>query len=190
MRTALQGLLFLVGIAPIACAARMTPHLDEARTLTLAKATPEAGTGTASSGLGNPLTDAPATARAPGNAAAAEPVAIDAQVPAEIEGAEDPWSAYHVMPGKDVLRAIGPVQAKVKACIVRGLEQDPSASGHVRIRFVVKQTGEVLDWKDEASSSTDDPITRCVGALVKSLTFPEQKAIGNSLGLYTLDVSR
>jgi hypothetical protein len=178
MRIAIGLLLFAV-VVPIGCAGREAPPLDEARALTPAKTTPSASTPTSATSPIATKTDAPAD-----EANASAPPAA-----AQGEAAEDPWSAYHVMPGKDVLHAIGPVQGKVKACVVKGLAEDPAASGHVRIRFVVRPTGEVLDWKDEASTPAEDPITKCVGELVKSLRFPEQKVIGNSLGLYTLDVS-
>jgi hypothetical protein len=100
--------------------------------------------------------------------------------------ADDPWQAFHVMPSNDVLKTMRGAQGKVHVCIRAGIKRDPSESGEVKIKFVVTQKGEVLVWKDEGSSMSDEETTKCIGEVIKTLKFPQQKATGNTLGQYSI----
>ncbi len=121
----------------------------------------------------------PKEAPPPAPAPAAEPP------PAE----DDPWQAFHVMPSSDVLKTLRAGQPKVQTCIKAGLKRDPSESGEVKIKFVVTQKGDVLVWKDDGSSMTDEETTKCIGEVIKTLKFPAQKSTGNTLGQYSIHLS-
>jgi hypothetical protein len=136
------------------------------------------------------ITASEAGAPVPTTAAIEPPPAPSVAEPPDSGPAEeDPWLAFRHMPGGDVLKTMRPAQAKVQACIHAGLKRDPTASGEIKIRFVVTQDGKVLDWKDEASSMSDEEITKCIGDIIRTLTFPKQKMPGNSLGFYTIQLS-
>ena len=128
-------------------------------------------------------TPAPAPAPAPVVEAPPPPT------PAPAASADDPWQAFHVMPSADVLKTMRVAQGKVQACIKAGLERDPGEAGEVKIQFVVTQKGAVLVWKDEESSMSDEDTVTCIGELIKTLKFPAQKAIGNSVGHYSVRTS-
>jgi hypothetical protein len=53
----------------------------------------------------------------------------------------------------------------------------------------VNQKGEVLVWKDDSSSMSDEETTKCIGEALKGFKFPKQKTPGNTLGTYSLHVS-
>lgn len=113
----------------------------------------------------------------------------NAQATADAPAAEDDvWQAFHQMPGEDVLRTMRSAQAKVQTCARDGLKRDPSTSGEVKVKFVINQAGNVLAWKDESSSISDSDVVQCIGELIQSLKFPVQRALGNSLGSYTMNV--
>jgi hypothetical protein len=114
------------------------------------------------------------------------PPAAPPPAPEPPPAADDPWQAFHVMPSNDVLRTLKNAHGKVQVCIRAGLKRDPSESGEVKIKFVVTQKGEVLVWKDEGSSMTDEETTKCIGEVIKTLRFPQQKMTGNTLGQYSI----
>jgi len=99
--------------------------------------------------------------------------------------ADDIWMAPHQMPPKDVLKTMRPAQAKVHACFKAGAKRDPSTQGEVKIRFVITNDGQVRAWRDDGSSMTDEEVTKCVGELVKTLSFPKQKSPGDAWGTYS-----
>jgi hypothetical protein len=121
--------------------------------------------------------------------ATVEPVTEAPPPPPAPAAADDPWQAYHVMPSDDVLRTMRAAQGRVQACIKAGFQRDPSAAGEVKIQFVVTQKGAVLVWKDDESSMGDEETVTCIGDLIKTLKFPAQKAIGNSVGHYSVRTS-
>jgi len=130
-----------------------------------------------------PASSSTTSASAPAQSAA--PAAVDPK-PAP---ADDVWMAPHQMPPGDVLKTVRPVKAKVQACYRAGVKRDPSTSGEVKVRFVISHEGQVRAWRDEASSMSDEEVTKCVGELVKTLTFPKQKSPGDAWGLYTINFS-
>jgi hypothetical protein len=121
-----------------------------------------------------------ASAPAPDTAKPAA-TAAEAKPPPE----DDVWMAPHQMPPKDVLKTIRPAQGKVHACFHAGTKRDPSTQGEVKIRFVITNDGKVRAWRDDGSSMTDEEVTKCVGELVKTLTFPKQKSPGDAWGTYS-----
>ncbi|MDP9037071.1 MAG: AgmX/PglI C-terminal domain-containing protein [Myxococcota bacterium] len=102
---------------------------------------------------------------------------------------DDPWMASHQMPPKDVLQTVRGAQAKIQACHREGMKRDPSASGEVKIRFVVTHEGVVRVWKDQDSTMTDEDTTKCVGEVIKGLRFPKQKSPGDAWGTYKINFS-
>jgi hypothetical protein len=114
------------------------------------------------------------------------PPPAPAPTPEPPPAADDPWQAFHVMPSNDVLKTMRAAQGKVHVCIRAGIKRDPSESGEVKIKFVVTQKGEVLVWKDEGSSMSDEETTKCIGEVIKTLKFPQQKMSGNTLGQYLI----
>jgi hypothetical protein len=95
--------------------------------------------------------------------------------------------APHQMTPKDVLHAVRPVQGKAQACFRAGVKRDPSASGEVKIRFVITNDGAVRAWRDDGSSMSEEGVIQCVGELIKSLKFPKQKSPGDAWGSYTVN---
>jgi|SRR5579859_3456409 len=100
---------------------------------------------------------------------------------------DDPWMASHQMTPKDVLHAVRPVQGKAQACFRAGAKRDPSASGEVKIRFVITNEGTVRAWRDDGSSMSEEGVIQCVGELIKGLKFPKQKSPGDAWGSYTVN---
>ncbi len=123
---------------------------------------------------------APATASAPPSPAASDTTA---------SSGDDPWMASHQMPPKEVLQTMRGAQAKIQACHREGMKRDPSASGEVKIRFVVTHEGAVRVWKDQDSTMTDEDVTKCVGEVIKGLRFPKQKSPGDAWGIYKINFS-
>lgn len=103
--------------------------------------------------------------------------------------ADDVWMAPHQMPPKDVLKSMRPAQGKVHACFRAGTKRDPSTQGEVKIRFVITNDGTVRAWKDDGSSMSDEEVTKCIGELVKTLSFPKQKSPGDAWGTYSANFS-
>jgi outer membrane biosynthesis protein TonB len=134
--------------------------------------------------------DSPSPA-APSSASAPSPAAPAAPPTAETKAApaDDVWMAPHQMPAADVLKTMRPVKGKVQACYRAGVKRDPSTSGEVKVRFVITHEGQVRAWRDDASSMNDEEVTKCVGELVKSLTFPKQKSPGDAWGTYSINFS-
>jgi hypothetical protein len=135
--------------------------------------------------------DSPASAAASSSASA--PSAVTTPAPSTTEtkpaAADDVWMAPHQMPAGDVLKTMRPVKAKVQACYRAGVKRDPSTSGEVKVRFVISHEGQVRAWRDDSSSMNDEEVTKCVGELVKSLTFPKQKSPGDAWGTYSINFS-
>jgi hypothetical protein len=130
--------------------------------------------------------DAPA---ASASAAAAEPEKPAAAPEPKPSAEDEVWMAAHQMPPKDVLKTMRPAQGKVHACFHAGAKRDPSTQGEVKIRFVITNDGKVRAWRDDGSSMTDEEVTKCVGELVKTLTFPKQKSPGDAWGMYSANFS-
>jgi hypothetical protein len=116
------------------------------------------------------------------------PAASTASDPGSAPG-DDPWMASHQMTPKDVLRAVRPAQSRAQACFRAGVKRDPSASGEVKIRFVITNDGAVRVWRDDGSSMSEGGVIQCVGELIKSLKFPKQKSPGDAYGTYTVNFS-
>jgi len=97
-------------------------------------------------------------------------------------GGDDPWMAGHQVPAKDVSKTMRAANGKVQACF----KKDPSATGEVKIRFVVTNDGAVRVWKDDGSSMSNGDVTQCVGELLNKLKFPKQKSPGDAWGSYAV----
>jgi hypothetical protein len=122
-------------------------------------------------------------------AASPSPASSSATPPADPTApqGDDPWMAPHQMTPKDVLHAVRPVQGKAQACFRAGAKRDPSASGEVKIRFVITNDGAVRVWRDDGSSMSEEGVIQCVGELIKSVKFPKQKSPGDAWGSYTVN---
>jgi hypothetical protein len=172
---------FLVGLVgcllPVACGGATPPPKDSDD---VAPSKAEKTTDT-------PPAEHADTASPSASAAAAEPAKAEpAATATEVKPpADDVWMAPHQMPPKDVLKTMRPAQGKVHACFHAGTKRDPSTQGEVKIRFVITNDGKVRAWKDDGSSMTDEEVTKCVGELVKTLSFPKQKSPGDAWGTYT-----
>jgi hypothetical protein len=128
-----------------------------------------------------PAPSASAPAPEPAKPAATEPEAKPKE--------DDVWMAPHQMPPKDVLKVMRPAQGKVHACFKAGTKRDPSNQGEVKLRFVITNDGAVRAWKDDGSTMPDEEVIKCVGELVKTLTFPKQKSPGDAWGTYLANFS-
>jgi len=103
---------------------------------------------------------------------------------------DDVWSAPHQMPPKDVLKTMRPLQNSVHACFKAGYKRDPSASGDVKVKFVIANEGAVKAVKDDGSTMTDGDVTKCVGDLVQKQKFPKEKSPGDAWGSYSANFAR
>ncbi len=103
---------------------------------------------------------------------------------------DDVWMAPHQMPPKEVLKTMRSQTGKVHACFSAGQKRDPSASGEVKVKFVITNEGAVRAWKDDASSMSDADVIKCVGDLVQTLKFPKQKSPGDAWGTYSANFAR
>jgi hypothetical protein len=124
-----------------------------------------------------PAAPAPTDTSAPAPAPAAAPA----------PKADDPWMAAHEMPSNDVLKTIKPSKTKMQACFKAGKKRDKSVSGDVKIKFIIAHDGKVRDWKDDASSMTDEKVTKCVAEVIRKLKFPKQKSPGDAWGSYSIN---
>jgi hypothetical protein len=128
---------------------------------------------------------APAASDAPAaTTAAPAPAPAPAADTGDIKptGGDDPWMAGHQVAAKDVSKTMRAAQGKVQACF----KKDPSATGDVKIRFVVTNDGAVRVWKDDGSSMSDGDVTQCIGELLNKLKFPKQKSPGDAWGVYSV----
>jgi hypothetical protein len=102
---------------------------------------------------------------------------------------EDPSMVFHQIPPPVVNAVVKPVAAKVKQCFRDVLKRDPSAEGEVNVRFVITHEGTVVDAKDNGSSMTDEDVTKCIAAVIKTLKFGVQDAPGGAFGIYSIHLS-
>jgi hypothetical protein len=159
-----------------------TPAPSESAAHSESKATDPAASATPAEAASATDTSAASPSSAP------SPAASTATDPASATG-DDPWMASHQMTPKDVLRAVRPAQGRAQACFRAGVKRDPSASGAVKIRFVITNDGAVRVWRDDGSSMSEGGVIQCVGELIKSLKFPKQKSPGDAYGTYTVNFS-
>ncbi|MGH7437613.1 MAG: AgmX/PglI C-terminal domain-containing protein [Polyangiaceae bacterium] len=103
---------------------------------------------------------------------------------------DDVWSAPHQMPPKDVLKTMRPLQNSVHACFKAGYKRDSSASGDVKVKFVVSNDGAVKAVKDDGSTMTDGDVTKCVSDVVQKQKFPKQKSPGDAWATYNANFAR
>ena len=103
---------------------------------------------------------------------------------------DDVWSAPHQMPPKDVLKAMRPMQNSVHGCFKAGYKKDSSASGDVKVKFVIANEGAVKAVKDDGSTMTDADVIKCVEDVVQKQKFPKQKSPGDAWGTYNANFSR
>jgi hypothetical protein len=180
MRSAPIAALLLLVALPLACGGKTPPANDE----TSAKGNDKPAASSASDEA-VPAASAAADDKPPPAASSASSSSSstsgDIQPPAD-----DPWLASHQMPPKDVVKTMRAAQAKLQACWKAGLKRDPSASGEVKIKFVITNDGAVRAWKDDASSMSDGEVTTCVGEVLNKQKFPKQKSPGDAWGTYSI----
>jgi hypothetical protein len=161
-----------------ACGGSAPPPKMESEPLASTESQPES-----KAGESKPEESAAAPAPSPPPA----PAKPDATTSLEVPKGDDPWLASHQMPPGDVLKTVRMQQARVQACFRAGKQRDPSVAGEVKIRFVITNDGKVRDWRDEASSMSDEEVTSCVGEVIKTLRFPRQLSPGDAWGSYAIN---
>jgi hypothetical protein len=102
---------------------------------------------------------------------------------------DDISMVHHQIPPDEVFKTVGPAKPKVQACFKAGLKRDPSCSGEVKVKFVVKHDGTMVDAQDQGSSMGDEEVTQCIVGVIKTLKFPVQKSPGPAFGIYAINLS-
>jgi hypothetical protein len=102
---------------------------------------------------------------------------------------DDISMVHHQIAPDEVFKTVGPAKPKVQACFKAGLKRDPSCSGEVKIKFVVKHDGTMVDAQDQGSSMGDEEVTKCIVEVIKTLKFPVQKSPGPAFGIYAINLS-
>jgi hypothetical protein len=147
--------------------------------------------GDAKSASGSPTSAAgdPLAGSSPTGSTAAQPASKSSTPSLETAGAggDDPWMASHQMTPKDVLAGARAIKGKAQQCFHDGEKRDPSASGEVKIRFVITNDGAVRVWRDEDSSMSDADVIQCIGNVIKGVKFPKQKSPGDAWGIYSVN---
>lgn len=177
---AVLGLCVAPLAASLACGGGTPAPKDEND---VASASSASGDDTSASSAAASSTPAPAsTPDAPPPAASSAAPLGDIKAPS----GDDPWLAGHQMPPGDVIKTMRGANAKVQGCWKAALKEDPSASGEVKVRFVVSNDGKVRAWRDDGSSMSNEDVTKCVGGVVEKLKFPKQKSPGDAWGVYSV----
>jgi hypothetical protein len=173
------AVVIVLPVASVACGGKTPPANDANDTSSSTK-----GSDSTPASSGSPAADSapPAASSAP-TASAADSGDIKAPT------GDDPWLASHQMAPKDVMKTMKGANPKVQACWKAGLKNDPSASGEVKIRFVITNDGAVRAWRDDGSSMSDGDVTQCVGEVVNKLKFPKQQSPGDAWGIYSIHLS-
>jgi hypothetical protein len=102
---------------------------------------------------------------------------------------EELANVHHQIAADEVSKTVAKVKAKIQACYKAGLKRDPSCTGEVKIRFVVKHDGTMVDAQDQGSSMNDEEITKCIADVIKTLKFPVQQSPGPAFGIYSIHLS-
>lgn len=101
--------------------------------------------------------DTSAAAKAPAPAAAPAPTA----------SAEGPLQT-------DAIRRVMRLKlGAVKRCYDQGLARRPELAGNVLLRFAIQTNGAVSDCQVIRSTLADEPVERCIAAVVRGLEFPK-----------------
>jgi hypothetical protein len=181
-----------LALFPTACGGGTPAPKDES------EATQDKGGGGDESASTASAAPADSSAASPAPATSSAPAADDTPAPAapsagtgdlKAASSDDPWLAAHQMPPKDVMKVTRANNARIQACWKAGLKRDPSASGEVKLKFVITNDGTVRVWKDDGSSMSDADVTKCVGDLLQKLKFPKQKSPGDAWGSYSIHFS-
>ena len=61
----------------------------------------------------------------------------------------------------------------VKRCYDQGLARRPELAGSVLLRFAIQTNGAVSDCQVIRSTLGDEPVERCIAAVVRGLEFPK-----------------
>jgi hypothetical protein len=174
----------------LACGGKTPPANDEGEPATHSSAKAETPEPAASESAADAAAPPAATAETAPSAAPSAAPASASPAGGGSGASDDVWMAHHQMPPGDVLKGIRPANAKVQACYRAGVKRDASTGGEVKIRFVITHEGAVRDWKDDASTMTDEEVTKCIGELIKTLKFPKQKSPGDAFGVYTVKLGK
>jgi hypothetical protein len=187
------SLCLVPAFAAVACGGKTPPPADESTAegdTKASKGDDSSGTsgGAAPAASSDTSDGAPSASAAPAASASPAPASSSAGLDTSVATkGDDPWLASHQMPPKDVIKTMKAANAKVQTCWKEGRKRDPSASGEVKIRFVVTNDGAVRAWKDDGSSMTDGEVTQCVGDVLNKLKFPKQKSPGDAWGVYSIN---
>lgn len=67
---------------------------------------------------------------------------------------------------------------KIRRCYNRGLDNDPSLTGKVVVRFTIGANGRVTESGVKSSSFSNDAVPTCIADAITRITFPEPKGGG------------
>jgi hypothetical protein len=177
MRLSYVRVLVLASSLLTACGGGMPPAKDESEHAS-SKSSDEAPAPTDAPAASSAPASSPAPALSSKKASSGDLVASEG---------DDPWLAPHQMPAGDVLRTMRGALGKVNACWHAAKKRDPSASGEVKIKFVVTHEGSVRVWRNEDSTVSDEEAIQCVGEVIKAAKFPTQKSPGDAWGIYSIN---
>jgi Ca-activated chloride channel family protein len=76
------------------------------------------------------------------------------------------------LPREVVARIVRQNTARLRMCYAQGLRSNPSLSGRVVVRFVIRQDGVVATAADGGSSLPDSGVVACAVAMMQRLSFP------------------
>jgi hypothetical protein len=103
--------------------------------------------------------------------------------------ADDIANVHHQIAAPEVSKTVAKVKPKIQACYHAGLKRDGSCSGEVKVKFVVKHDGTMVDAQDQGSSMNDEEVTKCIVEVIKTLKFPVQESPGPAFGIYAINLS-
>jgi hypothetical protein len=176
-------------VLPLACGGG-TPepkNEDEANSETKSDTKSAKSDDTAPADSSGAAGETPPAESAPPAASAAPAGGGDSSGDIKAPKADDPWMAAHTMPDADVNKTVKKAKVTLTACYKKGKKKDPSTSGEVKVKFIVTNDGKVTDWKDDASSMSNQDVITCVGEAIKKLKFPKQKSPGSAVGTYSIN---
>ncbi|MFO0576937.1 MAG: AgmX/PglI C-terminal domain-containing protein [Polyangia bacterium] len=122
------------------------------------------GLALASSGA---LAEPPPPPNRPPDAGAAAKPPVPAAAPAPTTSADGPIQT-------DAVRRVMRMKlGAVKRCYDQGLARRPELAGNILLRFAIQTNGAVSDCQVIRSTLADEPVERCIAAVVRGLEFPK-----------------
>lgn len=134
---------------------------------------------------------APASTTASTSTSTATPAgtAAPTSTTSQMSEADEIANVHHQIAAPEVSKTVAKVKPKIQACYHAGLKRDPSCMGEVKVKFVVKHDGTMVDAQDQGSSMNDEEVTKCIVEVIKTLKFPVQESPGPAFGVYAINLS-